>query len=193
MAKQFCRAVLPHVRDKIYGKEVRIVAVEPAACPTITREPFAYDFGDTAAMTPLLPMFTLGHKFLPEPIHAGGLRYHGVSPLISQLVLDKLIESQSFNQVQTYEAGLIFARTEGIVCAPETNHAIAAVIEEARKAKEEGVAKTILFNLSGHGLLDLVATILSWKESLWNIPFPSELNKSIEVLRLFPTEYFAKK
>jgi tryptophan synthase beta chain len=151
----FAGISFPYIRDKIHGRELQIVAVESTACPTLTRGPFAYDFGDTAAKTPLLPMFTLGHNFLPRPIHAGGLRYHGMSPLLSQLTLDRLIEPRAYNQLQAYEAGVLFARTEGLVCAPETNHAIAAVIEEARKAKEEGRPKTILFNLSGHGLLDL--------------------------------------
>ncbi|HHU75659.1 MAG TPA: TrpB-like pyridoxal phosphate-dependent enzyme [Firmicutes bacterium] len=183
----FAGLSFPYVRDKIFGKEMRIVAVEPTACPTITRGPFAYDYGDTAAMTPLLPMFTLGHGFIPEPIHAGGLRYHGVSPLMSQLVLDGLIESESCNQLQAYEAGLIFARTEGLVCAPETNHAIAAVIEEAKKAREEGKAKTILFNLSGHGLMDLTGydSFLEGKLTDYSLP-ESELEKSLEALKAFP-------
>lgn len=183
----FAGLSFPYVRDKIYGKEIRIIAVEPTACPTLTRGPFAYDFGDTAAMTPLLPMFTLGHNFLPKPIHAGGLRYHGMSPLVSQLVLDKLIEPQAFNQVKSYEAGLIFARTEGLVCAPETNHAIAAVIEEARKAKEEGVARTILFNLSGHGFLDLSGydAFMEGKLSEYSLP-DEEIQKTISVLASYP-------
>ena len=151
----FSGVSFPYVRDKIFGQKVQIIAVESTACPTLTRGPFAYDYGDTAAKTPLLPMYTLGHNFMPKPIHAGGLRYHGMAPLLSQLVLDQLIEPRAYNQLQAYEAGVIFARTEGMICAPETNHAIAAVIEEAKKAKEEGKQKTILFNLSGHGLLDL--------------------------------------
>ncbi|HBT47978.1 MAG TPA: TrpB-like pyridoxal phosphate-dependent enzyme [Peptococcaceae bacterium] len=153
----FAGLSFPFVRDKIYGKDVRIVAVEPTACPSMTKGSFAYDFGDTAATTPLLPMFTLGHNFVPKPIHAGGLRYHGMAPLVSQLVLDKLVEPKAIDQIKTYEAGVLFARTEGIIPAPETNHAIAAVIEEALKAKEEGRPRVILFCLSGHGILDLAA------------------------------------
>ncbi|MDO9536225.1 MAG: TrpB-like pyridoxal phosphate-dependent enzyme [Bacillota bacterium] len=151
----FAGMSFPFIRDKIHGKEVDIVAVEPTACPTITRGPFAYDFGDTAETTPLLPMFTLGHNFIPKPIHAGGLRYHGMSPLVSQLVVDNLIQPRAYNQLQTYQAGLLFARTEGLICAPETNHAIAAAIAEAEKARDEGKQKIIVFSLSGHGLLDL--------------------------------------
>ncbi|HHX87474.1 MAG TPA: TrpB-like pyridoxal-phosphate dependent enzyme, partial [Firmicutes bacterium] len=117
--------------------------------------PFVYDFGDTASNTPLLPMFSLGHGFIPAPIHAGGLRYHGMAPLISQLVVDGLISPRAYNQLEAYEAGVIWARTEGHIPAPETNHAIALAIEEARKAKEEGKEKTILISWSGHGLLDL--------------------------------------
>ncbi|WP_258360328.1 TrpB-like pyridoxal phosphate-dependent enzyme [Moorella sulfitireducens (nom. illeg.)] len=153
----FAGLSFPFVRDKIYGRDVRIVAVEPAACPSMTKGPFAYDFGDTAATTPLLPMFTLGHNFVPKPIHAGGLRYHGMAPLVSQLVLDKLVEPRAIDQIKTYEAGVLFARTEGIIPAPETNHAIAAVVEEALKAREEGRPKVILFCFSGHGILDLAA------------------------------------
>ncbi|HPU02016.1 MAG TPA: TrpB-like pyridoxal phosphate-dependent enzyme [Bacillota bacterium] len=145
----------PFIRDKIYGREIEIYAVEPAACPTMTKGSFVYDFGDTAAKTPLLPMFSLGHGFIPAPIHAGGLRYHGTAPLISRLLLDGLITPRSYNQLETYEAGLIWARTEGYIPAPETNHAIALAIDEARKAKEEGKEKTILISWSGHGLLDL--------------------------------------
>ncbi len=139
------------------GKNTRVIAVEPASCPKLTRGQFQYDFGDTVGLTPLLPMFTLGHNFVPAKIHAGGLRYHGAGTIVSQLLKDGLIEAQSVKQLETFEAGLLFARTEGIIPAPETCHAIAAVIREARKAKEEGTQKTILFNYSGHGLIDLGA------------------------------------
>ncbi len=139
------------------GKKTRIVAVEPASCPKLTRGKFQYDFGDTVGLTPLLPMFTLGHNFVPAKIHAGGLRYHGAGSIVSQLLKDQLIEAQSVKQLETFKAGLIFARTEGIIPAPETCHAIAAVIREAEKAKKEGTPKTILFNYSGHGLIDLAA------------------------------------
>jgi len=139
------------------GKNTRIVAVEPASCPKLTRGIFQYDFGDTVGHTPLLPMFTLGHNFIPAKIHAGGLRYHGAGTIVSQLLRDKLIEAQAVKQMESFEAGLLFARTEGIIPAPETCHAIAAVIREAKKAKEEGTQKTILFNFSGHGIIDLAA------------------------------------
>lgn len=147
----------PFVRDKIHGKDIDIIAVEPESCPTMTRGPFAYDFGDTGKLTPLLPMHTLGHGFVPEPIHAGGLRYHGMAPLISQLILDNLIRPVAVQQLETFQAGITFARTEGFISAPETDHAIAVVIQEALKAKEEGKEKVILFNWSGHGLVDMAA------------------------------------
>jgi tryptophan synthase beta chain len=139
------------------GKNTRVVAVEPASCPKLTRGKFQYDFGDTVGHTPLLPMFTLGHNFIPAKIHAGGLRYHGAGTIVSQLLKDELIEAQSVKQLESFEAGLIFARTEGIIPAPETCHAIASVIREAKQAKEEGKEKTILFNYSGHGIIDLAA------------------------------------
>jgi tryptophan synthase beta chain len=153
----FAGLALPYARDKINGKQVEIIAVEPASCPTLTRGPFAYDFGDYSQKTPLLPMHTLGHTFVPAPIHAGGLRYHGMAPIVSQLVLDGLVRPESVQQLETFQAGITFARTEGFISAPETDHAIAAVIREALKAKEEGKEKTILFNWSGHGLVDMAA------------------------------------
>jgi tryptophan synthase beta chain len=147
----------PFIRDKIHGKDIEIIAVEPASCPTMTQGPFAYDFGDTVQMTPLLPMHTLGHGFVPEPIHAGGLRYHGMAPLVSQLILDGLIKPVAVQQLETFQAGITFARTEGFISAPETDHAVAMVIREAIKAKEEGKEKVIMFNWSGHGLVDMAA------------------------------------
>lgn len=153
----FAGISFPFIADKISGKEVRIVAAEPAACPSLTRGEFRYDFGDTAQMTPLLPMYTLGHSFIPPAIHSGGLRYHGMAPLISQLVASKLVEPVSFMQKECFEAGLLFARTEGIVPAPEPTHAIRAAIIEAERCKKEGKQEAILFNLCGHGHLDLAA------------------------------------
>jgi tryptophan synthase beta chain len=153
----FAGHCLPFVRDKINGKDIDIIAVEPASCPTMTRGPFAYDFGDTVQMTPLLPMHTLGHGFVPAPIHAGGLRYHGMAPIVSQLLLDNLIRAEAIPQLETFQAGITFARTEGFISAPETDHAIAVTIREAIKAKEEGKEKVILFNWSGHGLVDMAA------------------------------------
>ncbi len=183
----FAGLTFPFIRDKIYGKEVRVVGVEPTACPTLTKGPFLYDFGDTAATTPLLTMHTLGHTFVPPPLHAGGLRYHGCAPLVSQLVMDKLIEPLSINQVDCYNAGVQFARTEGIVPAPETNHAVAAAVAEARKAKEEGVEKTIVFNLSGHGLLDLSGYEKHLNGELEEYSLPDEeIQKALTVLEPYP-------
>jgi len=153
----FAGCAFPFVRDKINGKKIDIIAVEPTSCPTMTRGPFAYDFGDTVMMTPLMPMHTLGHSFVPAPIHAGGLRYHGMAPTISQLILDGLIRPEAVPQLETFQAGITFARTEGFISAPETNHAIAMLIREAIKAREEGKQKVILMNWSGHGLVDMGA------------------------------------
>ncbi|MFH1527046.1 MAG: TrpB-like pyridoxal phosphate-dependent enzyme [Bacteroidota bacterium] len=139
------------------GKNIKCIAVEPASCPKLTKGEFRYDFGDTVGLTPLLPMYTLGHNFIPAPIHAGGLRYHGAGVLVSQLLKDKLIEAQAVQQLECFDAGLKFANTEGIIPAPEATHGIAAVIKEAQKAKEEGKEKTILFNLCGHGYFDMTA------------------------------------
>ena len=153
----FAGLAFPFVLDKMNGKQIEIYPVEPAGCPTLTKAPFVYDHGDTAKYTPLLPMHSLGHAFVPPPIHAGGLRYHGMAPTVSQLVDEGLFTPRAVKQKEVFEAGILLARTEGIIPAPETNHALAAVIEEAKKAKEEGKEKVILFNWSGHGLLDLTA------------------------------------
>ncbi|MRI00932.1 TrpB-like pyridoxal phosphate-dependent enzyme [Kriegella sp. EG-1] len=139
------------------GKNIRCIASEPTSCPKLTRGVFRYDFGDTGGMTPLLPMYTLGHDFVPAPIHAGGLRYHGAGVIVSQLLKDKLIEAVAHDNVEVFEAGVLFAKTEGIIPAPEATHGIATVIAEAKKCKEEGVSKTILFNLCGHGNFDMKA------------------------------------
>ena len=139
------------------GKKIRCIAAEPASCPKLTRGVFRYDFGDTVGMTPLLPMYTLGHTFVPAPIHAGGLRYHGAGVLVSQLLKDKLIEARAHDQVECFDAGTLFARTEGIIPAPETNHAIATAIQEALRCKEEGKSETILIHLCGHGYFDLAS------------------------------------
>jgi tryptophan synthase beta chain len=139
------------------GKKIRCIASEPASCPKLTRGVFRYDFGDTVGMTPLLPMYTLGHTFVPAPIHAGGLRYHGAGVVVSQLLKDKLIEARAHDQLECFEAGVKFARAEGIIPAPETTHAIATALEEAEKCKQEGVSRTILIHLCGHGYFDLAA------------------------------------
>jgi tryptophan synthase beta chain len=139
------------------GKNIRCIAVEPASCPKLTRGEFRYDFGDTVGLTPLLPMYTLGHTFVPAPIHAGGLRYHGAGVIVSQLLKDKIIEASAMQQLECFDAGVKFARTEGIIPAPEATHGIAQVFREAEKAKQEGKSKTILFNLCGHGYFDMSA------------------------------------
>ena len=148
----------PFMRHNILdGKETEFIAAEPSSCPKLTRGVFQYDFGDEAGYTPLLPMYTLGHDFKPANIHAGGLRYHGAGVIISQLIKDKIMHGIDIPQLETFEAGMLFARTEGIIPAPESCHAIAATIREAQKCKEEGLEKVILFNLSGHGLIDMTA------------------------------------
>ena len=162
------------------GKKTRFIAAEPASCPKLTRGKFEYDFGDTEGMTPLIPMFTLGHDFAPADIHAGGLRYHGAGAIISQLVKDKFIEAQSVKQLDTFEAGVLFARAEGIIPAPESTHAIAVAIQEALKAKEEGAEKVILFNLSGHGLIDMAAYDSYFAGNLSNYDVPeSEIAENV--------------
>jgi len=152
----FAGLAFPFILDKIHGAQIDIIPVEPSSCPTLTRGPFGYDHGDTARMTPLLAMHSLGHEFVPPAIHAGGLRYHGIAPLISQAAREGLVRPQAVGQLECYEAALLFARSEGIVIAPETSHAVAMTIRQARQASEEGREKIIVFNLSGHGLLDLV-------------------------------------
>jgi len=183
----FAGLCLPFARDKIHGKQISIVAAEPTSCPTMTRGPFAYDFGDTAMTTPLLPMHTLGHGFVPAPIHAGGLRYHGMAPILSHLLKEEIIEARALDQIETFTAGINWARTEGFIPAPETNHAIAAVVQEAQKAKEEGKEKTILFNWSGHGLVDLAAydAFLSGKLKKYELP-EEELQKALKSIEGFP-------
>jgi tryptophan synthase beta chain len=154
----FAGLALPYVRDKIKDNaDIEIIGVEPASCPTMTKGPFAYDHGDTAKMTPLLKMYTLGHVFIPPGIHAGGLRYHGMSPIISALLDQKIITARSEQQLGCFKASVDFARTEGFIVAPETSHAVKVAIDEALKAKKEGLEKTIIFNCSGHGNLDLAA------------------------------------
>ena len=154
----FAGITFPFLRHKLEsGKKLRAIAVEPSSCPKLTRGKFMYDFGDVIGMTPLLPMYTLGHNFIPSPIHAGGLRYHGAGAIVSQLLKDGIIEASAINQKECFEAGLTFAQSEGIIPAPEATHGIAEVIRQAKQADEEGVSKTILFNLSGHGHFDLSA------------------------------------
>ena len=153
----FAGLALPYVLDKLGGLPVRAMAVEPAACPSLTRGIYAYDYGDTAKLTPLVKMFTLGHDFIPPGIHAGGLRYHGASPLCSELVHQGVVEARAYPQLPVFDAAVEFARTEGILPAPEAAHAIKAAIDEALAARAEGRPRVILFNLSGHGHFDLAA------------------------------------
>ncbi len=153
----FAGIAFPFLADKIHGRKLRVVAAEPAACPSLTRGEFRYDFGDTAQTTPLLPMFTLGHDFMPPSIHSGGLRYHGMAPLVSRLAASGLIEAKAFMQRECFEAGVLFAGTEGILPAPEATHAIRAVVNEAERCRQEGKSETILFNLCGHGHFDMAS------------------------------------
>ncbi|GGJ04872.1 tryptophan synthase beta chain [Alicyclobacillus cellulosilyticus] len=171
----FAGIAFPFLYDRLtQGKQVRAVAVEPEACPTLTRGKFAYDFGDTAQLTPMLQMYTLGHTFMPSGIHAGGLRYHGDSPLVSQLYHDGLIEAVAYNQTAIFEAAVQFARAEGIVPAPESAHAVRAAIDEALRAKEAGEARVILFGLSGHGHFDLAAYEAYLSGDLQDVPLSEE-------------------
>jgi tryptophan synthase beta chain len=155
----FAGLTFPFVRRRLKGegKDVRLVAAEPAACPTLTRGVYSYDFGDTSGLTPLMPMYTLGHDFVPPPVHAGGLRYHGDAPMVCALVRAGMIDARAYRQNETFAAALTFARTEGIIPAPEPAHAIRAVLEEAEAAKQAGEDRVILFGLCGHGHFDLAA------------------------------------
>ncbi|HHW60866.1 MAG TPA: TrpB-like pyridoxal phosphate-dependent enzyme, partial [Syntrophomonadaceae bacterium] len=183
----FAGIAFPFIPDKLQGKNIRLLGVEPTACPTMTRGVFAYDYGDDAGLVPILKMYTLGHSFTPSGIHAGGLRYHGESPLVSQLLHDGLIEARAVKQNATFEAAVLFARTESIVPAPESAHAIRAAIDEALQAKEEGVARTIVFNLSGHGHLDLFSYDRYFSGETEDIDFPEEeLQRSLAQLPDIP-------
>ncbi len=184
----FAGLAFPFMQDKINGADIDIIPVEPASCPTLTRAPYHYDFGDNAGLTPLLAMHTLGHGFIPPPIHAGGLRYHGVAPLISHSVNLGLANPVALHQLECYEAAMLFARTEGIIPAPETSHAIAATIREAKKAKEEGKEKVIVFNFSGHGLMDLVGYDNYIHGRLHDYALSEEeLDKYTSEIKQFPT------
>jgi len=171
----FAGLAFPFVYDKINGAKIDIIPVEPASCPTLTKGPYVYDHGDTAKMTPLVAMYSLGHSFVPAPIHAGGLRYHGMAPLVSKATQEGLLSPIALHQLESYEAGILFAKTEGIIPAPETNHAIATVIREAKKAKEEAKEKVILFNFSGHGLMDLTGYDKFLTGQLQNYELPDDV------------------
>ncbi|MBF0351090.1 MAG: TrpB-like pyridoxal phosphate-dependent enzyme [SAR324 cluster bacterium] len=182
----FAGVAFPFLADKASGKQIRLVAVEPTSCPTLTKGQYTYDFGDTAGMTPLMKMYTLGHDFVPPAIHAGGLRYHGDSPLVSQLYHEGLIEAVAVPNVATFEAGVRFARAEGIIPAPESCHAVRAVLDEALRCKETGEPKTLFFNLSGHGHFDMMAYDKYFKGELEDYDYPEEaINKAIARLPKF--------
>jgi tryptophan synthase beta chain len=170
----FAGISFPFIADKANGKEVRLLAAEPLSCPTLTRGVYEFDYGDTAKMAPIARMYTLGHDFMPPGIHAGGLRYHGASPLVSQLLHAGIIEAKAVGQVGCFEAAVQFARAEGIIPAPESSHAIRAAIDEALLAKEEGKEKTILFNLSGHGHVDMAAYDAYFSGQLEDYAYPAE-------------------
>jgi len=169
----------PFAGDKMTGKhkDVDIIGVEPASCPTLTKGLYTYDFGDVAGLTPLMKMFTLGHDFVPPSIHAGGLRYHGDSPIVSRLVHDGVMRGISYHQSEVFDAAQTFARTEGIIVAPETSHAVKAAIDEALKCKKSGEEKTILFNCSGHGNFDMSAYDAYYAGKLVDYEYPDELIK----------------
>jgi tryptophan synthase beta chain len=174
----FGGTAFPFFADKAAGRQVRLIAVEPESCPTLTRGHYAYDSGDTAGLTPLMLMYTLGRNFVPPAIHAGGLRYHGDSPLVSQLHHEGLVEAVAVPQRATFEAGVVFARSEGIIPAPETNHAIRTVIDEAINCKRTGEPKTIFFTLSGHGHFDMSAYERYLAGQLEDSPYPDEAIES---------------
>ena len=167
----------PFVADKANGKQVRVVALEPASCPTLSRGVYAFDYGDTAKMAPVTKMYTLGHDFMPPGIHAGGLRYHGASPLVSQLVHAGVVEAKAVHQLACFEAAVLFSRSEGIIPAPESSHAIRGAVDEALQAKEEGKERTILFNLSGHGHVDMAAYDDFFAGKLTDYEYPEEAIK----------------
>ncbi|MDR1345063.1 MAG: TrpB-like pyridoxal phosphate-dependent enzyme, partial [Tannerellaceae bacterium] len=180
----FSGIAFPFLRHKLTGgKDIRIIAAEPESCPKLTRGQFQYDFGDEAGYTPLIPMFTLGHTFSPAHIHAGGLRYHGAGSIVSQLRKDGLMEAVDIPQLETFDAATLFARAEGIIPAPESAHAVAAAIREAQEAKLEGKPRVILFNLSGHGLIDMAAYDQYFAGDLMNYELTDEdVNKNLEGL-----------
>ena len=171
----FAGLAFPFIADKIAGKDIRIIATEPEACPTLTRAPFCYDSGDAVMMTPLLAMYSLGHSFVPPPIHAGGLRYHGMAPLVCHTLREGLIEAQARHQVECYDAAVQFAQTEGFIPAPETSHAIAQAVREAKQATEEGKERVILINWSGHGLMDLSGYQAFFDGKLSDYSLPEEM------------------
>ncbi|MDR2240395.1 MAG: TrpB-like pyridoxal phosphate-dependent enzyme [Zoogloeaceae bacterium] len=180
----FAGAAFPFLADKAAGKQVRLVAAEPSSCPSLTKGVYAYDFGDTSGYTPMMKMHTLGHDFMPPSIHAGGLRYHGGSPLVCQLYHEGLIEAVAVPQIATFEAGVQFARAEGIIPAPESCHAIRACIDEALRCKQSGEKKTLFINLSGHGHFDMASYDKYFAGELTDYDYPAEAVK--EALKRLP-------
>jgi tryptophan synthase beta chain len=184
----FAGLAFPFIREKIAGREIDVLACEPAACPTLTRGIFAYDFGDTSQLTPLVAMHTLGHDFVPAPIHAGGLRYHGVAPLISQLVRDDLIRAEAYRQNDVFASAVTFAGSEGILPAPEAAHAIHGALQVAKQADEAGEERTILFNLSGHGHFDMGAYDKYFAGELEDVALDeAEMQRALEAIAGLPT------
>ncbi len=183
----FAGIAFPFTAEKIHGAKIDIIPVEPKACPSMTRGEFLYDHGDTAKMTPLMAMYTLGHAYVPAPIHAGGLRYHGMAPLVCQAIVEGLQKPLAIDQIECYEAAMTWAATEGFICAPETSHAIAAVIREAKKATEEGKEKNILFCYSGHGLMDMLGYDAYLEGKLERYEMPDEdIKRSLAELNGLP-------
>jgi tryptophan synthase beta chain len=188
----FAGMYLPFVRDKILGKKknLRVINVEPESCPTVTKGLYAYDYGDVAGMAPIAKMFTLGHTFMPPPVHAGGLRYHGMAPIICHLHKLGFVEARAVPQLATFDAGVTFARAEGIISAPETNHAIRVTIDEALKCKEEGKSKVILLAHSGHGHFDMAAYEAYLSGKLQDYAYPEDMVKeALKALPEVPAEY----
>jgi tryptophan synthase beta chain len=184
----FAGLAFPFLREKIAGREIDVLACEPEACPTLTRGVFAYDFGDTSKLTPLVAMHTLGHDFVPAPIHAGGLRYHGVAPLISQLVRDGLVRGEAYLQNDVFASAVLFAGTEGILPAPEAAHAIHGTLQAAKAADEEGEERTILFNLSGHGHFDMAAYDNYFAGKLEDVALDeAEIDRALHAIEGLPT------
>ncbi len=189
----FAGLAFPFVHDKINGADIEIIPTEPASCPSLTQGPFVYDLGDASGMTPLLPMYSLGHGFVPPPIHAGGLRYHGMAPLVSAAAVEGLVTPRAIHQLECFEAAVTFARTEGIIVAPETSHAVAGVVQEAKRAKEEGKEKVIVFNLSGHGLMDLKGYEAYFAGELQDYSLPKEIiEENLKEIADFPKPAVAK-
>jgi tryptophan synthase beta chain len=176
--------VLPYIKEKLTTrKDMQLIGVEPTSCPSLTKGVYAYDFGDTAMLTPLCKMYTLGRGFMPPGIHAGGLRYHGMAPIISNLVKEGLVEGRAVHQLECFQAAVDFARTEGLIVAPETSHALRAAVDEALKCKKSGEQKTIVFNCSGHGNFDMAAYEAYFAGKLQNYEYPeSKVNEALKDL-----------